>query len=151
MSEQIEEPKAPAEEHWLSRDEILNADDLGFEKVAVPEWNGVVGVRSLTGGERGAWERNIASYQGQTVQLNVENMRVMLCYLTMCDQGRKRLFHQKADVLALGRKSAAALERVFKVSMRLSGISEESVEKAAKAFEPDPGDSGSSDSALFSE
>jgi hypothetical protein len=40
----------------LSRDDILNADDLTIETIAVPEWGGEVNVKTLTGAEKDKWE-----------------------------------------------------------------------------------------------
>ena len=40
----------------LSRDDILNADDLTIETVAVPEWGGEVNVKTLTGAEKDKWQ-----------------------------------------------------------------------------------------------
>ena len=42
--------------HILTRDEILESEDLATETVSVPEWGGSVIVRALTGTERDAYE-----------------------------------------------------------------------------------------------
>jgi len=50
----------------------------------------------------------------------------------------------RSDVKALGEKSAAALERVFDVARKLSGLSEDDVEELAGDFDDAPnGDSTS--------
>ncbi len=41
--------------HALTGEEILGADDLPTEVVPVPEWDGTVIVRTLTGAERDHW------------------------------------------------------------------------------------------------
>ena len=48
------------------------------------------------------------------------------------------------QVVALGRKNAAALQRVFRVAQRLSGLAEDEVDELTVALGNDPSvDSGS--------
>ena len=54
---------------YLTRDAILQATDLTFEDVAVPEWGGVVRVRGLTGTERDAFEASVVGRQGSNLSL----------------------------------------------------------------------------------
>jgi len=51
--------------------------------------------------------------------------------LTICDEEGTRLFAAK-DMDELGKKSAAALDRIFTVAQRLNGLSGEDVEDLAK-------------------
>jgi hypothetical protein len=51
--------------------------------------------------------------------------------LTLCDATGNRLF-EDAEITALGRKSARALDRVFAVAQRLNGIGIEQAETAKK-------------------
>jgi hypothetical protein len=48
-------------------------------------------------------------------------------------------------VRALGRKSAAPIERIFDVARKLSGMSDEDIEKLTENFGSDPSDGGTSD------
>lgn len=122
----------------LSKEAILSADDLEKELVEVPEWGGAVYVRALTGAERDAFEQSMVEMrtvrQGrrqETVrEMRLQNIRARLCALTICDEEGNRLFTD-ADVQALGRKSASALNRVFQVAQRLSGLTDEDVEELA--------------------
>lgn len=122
----------------LSKEAILSADDLVKELVEVPEWGGAVYVRALTGAERDAFEQSMVEMrtvrQGrkqETVrEMRLQNIRARLCALTICDEEGNRLFTD-ADVQALGRKSASALNRVFQVAQRLSGLTDEDVEELA--------------------
>lgn len=115
----------------LTRDAILEVDDRVTEDVSVPEWGGTVRVRSLAGVERDQFEATITSVRWEgakpTVQSNRTNVRARLVAMTAVDEDGRNLFSEK-DVLILGQKSAAALERVFKVAQRLSGLSDEDVE-----------------------
>lgn len=125
---------------YLSKEQILAADDLPYEDVNVPEWGGVVRVRGLTGSERGWWESQLSEVTpeedegGDTrmkMAFHMERMRVTLCTLCLVDAHGARLFKEN-EVRALGQKSALALNRVYDVAARISGISKEAVERAAK-------------------
>jgi hypothetical protein len=117
----------------LSRDEILNAEDRATEVVEVPEWGGSVTIRALSGTERDRFETESVSY-GRTNQgglqisgVQTNNVRARLVALSVIDADGKRMFSDK-DVLALGDKSAAALNRVFEAAQQLSRISQRDVE-----------------------
>jgi hypothetical protein len=132
----------------LTRDAILEADDRIVEQVEVPEWGGHVFVRSLSGAERDAYESGIASIRWSgtkpTVESNRANVRARLVAMATVDENGRNLFTDK-DVLILGQKNAAALERVFTVAQRLSGLSDEDVEELKEQLGNAPSDgSGSS-------
>lgn len=111
----------------LSRDQILAAPDLPAHSVRVPEWGGDVFVRSMTGAERDAFEAAI--FDGDKV--NRANIRARLVSLCAVDDKGDRLFSE-ADIEALGKKSAAALERVYAAASRLNALSPADVEELAK-------------------
>lgn len=126
----------------LTREKILNAVDIHFEIVPVPEWGGEVWVRSLSGSERDAFEASIVEFKGKKTAVKIQNIRAKLAALTMVDSDgpkAKRLFSD-ADVLILGKKSASALDRVYTVAQRLSGISDEDIEELEKNSGPTPDD-----------
>ena len=112
----------------LSRDAILQTDDLPRVLVQVPEWGGDVYVSTLTGTQRDSFE---ASMQGKKGKVNLQNVRARFAVLTIVDDKGTRLFSD-ADVKALGEKSASALDRVFAVAQRLNGFSSEDAEDLAK-------------------
>lgn len=116
---------------YLTRDAILQATDLTCEDVQVPEWGGVVRVRGMNGAERDAFEASVVERQGKQSKLNMANIRARLVALVVVDSEGKRLFSD-ADVAALGRKSGVALNRVFEVAQRLSGITEADVSELEK-------------------
>jgi hypothetical protein len=129
----------------LSREQILGASDRKTEDVEVPEWGGTVRVRSLSGSERDAYEAGIVQLRGDgSRKFTLENARARLVSLALCGEDGERLFSD-ADIAELGKKSAAALERVFDKARHLSGLSEDDVEELAQGFERAP--SGASTSA----
>ena len=125
--------------YLLTRDAILQADDLPTEDVEVPEWGGTVRVRGLTGAERDAFEASIVEQRGKKTHFNMVNLRARLVALSVVDEDGKRVFSD-SDVKALGHKSAVALQRVFKAAQRLSGLTAEDVEELAKNLESDQSD-----------
>jgi hypothetical protein len=59
------------------------------------------------------------------------NMRAKLAARVIVDSELEPVFTQQ-DVAALGELSAAALDRVFEVASRLSGLNQDAVEEKAK-------------------
>lgn len=117
----------------LSKEQILNCQDLPREKVSVPEWGGHVYVRTMTGNERDAWEDSRVRRAGKNMRLNLRNARATLAAATICDNAGALLFDEK-DISALGRKSAAALDRVYEVAQRLSQVTDEDIEELVGNF-----------------
>ncbi len=111
----------------LTKEAILAADDLPRELVSVPEWGGDVFVRTMTGTDRDAFEASLIGKEGR-----MENVRARLVSLTLCNEAGERMFDD-AEIAALGKKSARALDRVFSVAQRLNGIGTEQVDAAKKA------------------
>ena len=123
---------------YLTREQILKAQDLETEAVEVPEWGGKVLVRSLTGTERDAFEGSIVDMPagkqpGSSPKMKMDNIRAKLVARSVVDEAGELIFTDK-DIQALGQKSAAALDRVFAVAQRLSGITDEDVEALAENF-----------------
>lgn len=111
----------------LTREQILQCDDLPRETVQVPEWGGEVQVRTMTGTDRDTFEASLIGKEGR-----LENVRARLVSLALCDGEGHRLFSD-ADITVLGGKSAKALDRVFAVAQRLNGIGSDQVEAAKNA------------------
>ena len=114
----------------LNRDSILTADDLPFEDVECPEWGGTVRIRTLTGTERDAFEAEVAGGE----KTDYTNVRAKLIARSAIDENGERIFSD-ADITKLGKKSALALTRCFKVAQRLSGLTEDEVEQLAEDFD----------------
>jgi hypothetical protein len=133
-----------APEEFLGRDAIIDADDRNYEVIEVPEWGGKVRVRGLTGTQRDAYEESLVTTNGNSRKMNLANARAKMCVLAIVDREGRQVFSAE-DVRALGRKNAAPLERVFDAARRLSGMTDEDVEKLTENFGSDPNDEGTSD------
>lgn len=127
-------PPPPAALTMLNRDAILATNDRTLEVVQLPEWGGSVYVRSLTGAERDAFEATIVQRNGKDVKTNLRNLRARLVVLAACDADGGRIFSDQ-DAVALGAKNAAALDRIFSVAQRLSGLRDDDVQELAENFD----------------
>lgn len=132
-----------AAEGFLGRDDILDADDQQYDVVECPEWGGKVRVRGLSGTQRDAYENSLLQSNGQDRKMNLANARAKMCVLAIVD-GNGRTIFTADDVRALGRKSALPIERIFDVARRLSGMTQEDVDKLTENFGSDPSDEGTS-------
>lgn len=127
----------------LTKEAILTANDLVTEDVEVPEWGGTVRVRAISGAERDAFEQAIVTRKGKNVTTNLANIRAKMVALCVVDEHGQRLFGDK-DVLLLGTKSAAALDRVFTVAQQLAGLTDKDVDELAENLEPGQSDDSTS-------
>lgn len=146
--------KQQQDDEILTRDEILAADDLEYMTVEVPEWGKKadgspkkVRIRSMTSTERDAWENSliVPNANGKGQKVSMLDVRAKLLALTIVDVAGNAQF-TLPDVEVLGKKSAAAADRVFEVSKKLSRVSDEDVEEIIKNSEeiPDGSSSGPS-------
>jgi hypothetical protein len=122
---------------YLDRDAILAATDLQTEDVEVPEWGGWLRVKALNGAERDQFEASVVERKGKKSRMNTRNLRARLVAMAVVDEKNKPLF-KTTDIEALGKKSAAALDRVFDVAMRLAGMRDEDIEELTENFSEDP-------------
>jgi hypothetical protein len=137
----------------LTRDQILDAQDLKSEDVDVPEWGGSVRVRELTASERDAVEAASTSIRIEKGQAQtdfnkavMEGFRARLAAYSIVDEAGNRLFTDQ-DMLALGKKSSSAMQRVFDVAMKLSAFTAKDVEELVGKSEAAQSGSSPSDSA----
>lgn len=139
----------------LTRDAILAAEDIQTEEVLVPQWGGTVRVRGMSGTERDAWEAAMVQTPAQgnrasrrsngatATSVNTKDFRAKLCAMCVVDEAGARMFSDE-DVEALGAKSGAALDAVFGVAMRLSGLGKGDVDKLAQEMLEGKGVGGAS-------
>jgi len=121
----------------LKRDDILKVQDIKIEKVHVPEWGGDVYVKGMTGAERDGFEASVVNMRGKGTNVDMSNIRAKLATQTLCDENGERLFTD-VDVKALGKKSASALQRVFEVAQRLSGIGDDAIQELTEGLQENP-------------
>lgn len=107
----------------LTKEAILAANDRRTQDVEVPEWGGTVRVSTMSASERDKWEAE--TYGGD--KPNTQDFRARFVALCLVDDKGERMFSEK-DIAALGKKSAAALHRVFKAAQALNALTDAEVE-----------------------
>lgn len=113
----------------LTRDQILGVSDASVVPVEVPEWSGVVYVRTMSGADRDEFEtaavamRKAGSLKGQA--------RALFVAFVACDEAGARLFSLD-DLDALGKKRADVLDRIAAAGIRLNRLTDAEVEDEAK-------------------
>lgn len=116
----------------LKKEEILGVNDLAFEEIEVPEWGGTVRIKTMTGAERDEFESDVFETKGNnSSKVNMRNFRAKLVSKCLVDENGNRIFAD-ADIEALGKKSAKALDRVFAVAQRINAIGQKEVEELTK-------------------
>ena len=130
----------------LSRDAILKANDLPTEEVRVPEWvdgdgADTVLVRGLNGTHRDEFEASTIALRGpvgkQQAVPDTANIRAKLVARCIVGPDTGEPMFTQHDVHELGLKSSAALDRIFEVASRLSGISKDDLEELGKDSKSD--------------
>lgn len=129
---------------YLDRAAILAVPDITTEDVEVPEWGTWLRVRGITARERDEWEASCLTGKGKNREVSIRNLRAKLVVLSVVDEQDRRIFRD-ADVVALGDKSSAAVDRIYDVASRLAGVTDSDVEELTKNSESDQSDDSISD------
>jgi hypothetical protein len=131
---------------FLSKEQILNVDDLRHEDVEVPQWGGTVRVRSLTAKERDEFEHDTYIQNGPDTELNYQNMRARLVVKCLVDDQGNRLFEDK-ETESLGKKHGAVIDMLFWKARKLSAFTEADMDVLIKNSRPVPSANDSGESA----
>lgn len=108
----------------LDRNAILAANDAKLTRLEVPEWGGEVFIRCMSGKDRDEFEQKVQGKQ-------LSNIRAVLAAISLCDSEGKRLFND-SEIELLGAKSAAALDRVFSMALKINRIGAADVDELKK-------------------
>jgi hypothetical protein len=124
---------------------ILECDDDQYAEVEVPEWGGSVRVRSIGAAERENLLRSSVTVEGKSRKIDTPVMRVKIVWLAVVNESNRRMWTTKAELDALGQKSAMSIDRVADVALRLAGITDDTDDDEGKApSSTTPSDSSSS-------
>lgn len=135
-----------------TREQMLGFDDREVEIVPVPEWgtDAEVRVQGLTAEERDKFEMENARAQlgikneEKRLEARLRNIRARLVVRCVIDENGQRKFSDN-DAAAVGRKSGAAVARIYLVAERLSGFAPADAEELAEAFVSAQDDDSSSE------
>lgn len=108
----------------LDKAAIMAASDVKLEKVHVPEWNGDVYIKTLSGTERDTFEDAYS-------QEKMKNFRSRFLSLTLCDKDGGRLFGDN-EVDVVGKKSATVINRLFEKAWAFNAFRSEDVDAMGK-------------------
>lgn len=111
----------------LTREQILGKE-LAFEEVYIPEWDGTIRIRELTGDDRDEIEQTVFKDPDKP---NTASMRAKALSLCIVDENGKRLFTEE-DVTELGKQSGKVIVKLYGVASKLSGLGEDEKEKMEK-------------------
>jgi hypothetical protein len=109
------------------KDQILAANDVKAEPVAVPEWNCTVFIKTMSGHDRDHWE-SLAFPEGKPVE---HGYRVTLLLVALVDEKGERVFSD-ADINLLSGKSSGVINRLYDVAARMNGLTRTDEEAAIK-------------------
>lgn len=113
------------------RDKILAIqDDTPSEIVSVPEWGVEVLVRGFSLGAKDDFMASIVD--PETRKPNVKAFNVGVLVGTAYDPESGAKLFTETDIPVLKQKSAAAVQRLVDAGTRLSGLTDDAVEVAAK-------------------
>jgi len=112
----------------LSKEEIFNIKDIEIREVYVPEWNGTVYIRTMSGVDRDRFDESLQSATRKDGTVDIRTLRARLLALCICDASGSPLF-SLADVEKLNQKSSKALMRLFAVAQDLNGLTEEAIQE----------------------
>lgn len=121
------------------RDQILNAEDVESEIVAVDGWGGArVEVRSMST----AMREKLSQFAGEG---DTESWTAAVVIATCYDPETGEQLFTKDDVAAINSKNGKNVQALADAGLRLSGMTEEAKKEAGKASSSTPdADSSSS-------
>ena len=104
---------------------IFAADDARLEKLHVPEWNGDVFLRVITGTDRDRFEEAWSEQK-------LKAFRIRFLLLTLCDEDGERLFKDE-DAEGLGKKSSVVINRLFDAAWKLNAFTQEAIDEMGES------------------
>jgi hypothetical protein len=119
---------------------IFSADDIESELVEVKAWGVTLLVKSMTARDRA---KMISGGVTEAGTFQLEDVLPDLVIACSHDPETGERVFEESDRDALMSKSAAPIEQIAEVAMRLSGLSNEAVDEAGKSSSPTPTDGSS--------
>lgn len=113
----------------LSADQIFGINDAKIIEVDIPEWEGSVFVKTMSGIARDAFEAQHTKLK--TAGNDLYNFRARFAVCVVCDAEGNLVFKPE-DAEKLGLRSAKALDRIFEAASSMNGLSADDVEQLEK-------------------
>lgn len=118
----------------LTKEAILEANDIVYETIAVPEWGGEVRIKSFSGVERDEYDEELTRRaQGKEADepIDSRNFRAWVAAHCIVDEQGDLLFTFN-DIVKLSAKSGIALDRIYRKARKISGLGADADEEAEK-------------------
>ena len=114
----------------LTREMILEANDVQSEPCEVPEWGGTVYVRVMSGAQRDVFEQWAIDRRSNGGQQSIRDLKALMVVLSVVDAEGKPLFELK-DLALIQTKNYKAIDRIFQMSDKVNKISDKEIEEIA--------------------
>lgn len=128
---------------FLTRDQIVNADDRKPIELPVPEWGGSIYIQPLSIHQRNEVEALVLEDNPAKKRENLRWLRAKTIAYGMIDSEGKRFFNpaNRDDLRLINEKSSDVMERIFEKIQEISGMRKRDEVDAEENFdEPQEGD-----------
>lgn len=115
----------------LTKEQIVNKNDLPTQVVEVPEWGGEVEIRCFTAEQRDRLESALLNENKDGKTPDITNHRVRVVSEAIIDENGNQVFSAD-DVVALSKKSFVAINKVYKAAIKLSKMRKQDIEEDEK-------------------
>ncbi|HDN27273.1 MAG TPA: hypothetical protein ENG03_09310 [Thioploca sp.] len=112
----------------LSKNLILDSQDIETKTIPIKEWGGDVTIAVMSGFARDKFESSIVGKNGTS---NLTNIRAKMVAASVVDEKGDLMFTD-ADITKLSKKSSIALDRIFTEAQKLNKITDDDVDELAK-------------------
>ena len=112
-------------------DIIRQSDDRAVETIDVPEWGVKLEIRSMTALQRSEMQVEWAAQEESSAAVLYQAMLQNCCFDP--DTG-DAVFDDEASEWLLAEKSAEVVDRVAQACLRISGLSQDSIDESGKDF-----------------
>ena len=120
----------------LTREQILGIKSFRSKTIEIPEWNGEVRLKAMSGAERESLEERVYETVGDKLQMKKGVSYIPeLLVKSWCDDDGNRLF-QDDEIDLIKAKDSTILAKLFKVAAEVNGLSgdeEKVIEKNSEA------------------
>jgi hypothetical protein len=120
----------------LTRDQIQAVADFDREQVSVPEWGGLVYMRSMTCRaleDMQIWFLKMGSSELRQQPEALRDMKTTLVSHCLCDEQGQLLFDDAEGRDILSQKSGVVIDRLADIALRLNKLTEEAQDLEKKA------------------
>lgn len=102
---------------FLTKEQILQKQDVKTEEVEVPEWGGKVIIAEMTGFLRDRWENLVFTDKGEVQDFTYIREKTLIC--SIVDEELNPIFTEE-DIPELAKKNGVILNRLFLKAREIS-------------------------------